>query len=210
MRKENSEQGSAALVSMVLSLAIVLGLQEYWPIIAANLKFPFQILLLVLCSFFVFVTLLVGLYKILSGEKNSRQMKRIIRKEIKKLKVTVSETKEKLSELNAKVKYTSSIMNPRGFEELETMKGLIHSLESRITSVNKLIQLGGEENICKAYNIMFDDVSVYGSSLTGLILSDSNALFSYDHVAKELEKRLVMINHYLPTTKQKRARVATV
>jgi hypothetical protein len=100
-------------------------------------------------------------------------------------------------------------MSPRGFNELHTIKGLICSLESRIALVDELLSTKIEENVYHAYNAMFEDVSVKGDPISGLITSDDDAEFSYDHIKKEFQNRLSEINHLLPTTQKKRARTAT-
>lgn len=206
----NKENGSISILCSILSIGIVLGIQEYWSIINSKLDPKAQILLIGICAFFVIITTIFGLHTIFTGEKSSRQLKRTILKERSKLAPFLRDLRTAIHELEKNIKYTSSIMNPKGFEILSSTKGLLSSLESRIARVNELLSTNDEYDIYDAYNLMFSDVTVVGDSLVGLITTDDDSVFSYDDIRKEFTTRLKLITHYLPTAPQKkRARVAT-
>lgn len=206
-----NQKGSIHALCMILSILIVIGLKEYWSYLLAVYDIKILIVICAACGFFVLSTTLIGMYSVLSGEKSPRQMKKIILKEKIKLNEILKTTRQKISALEKNIKYTSNIMNPKGFEELSTLRGLVASLESRVARVTQLLDTHDEDDIYRAYNTMFDQVSVYGNSLVGLITTEDNTtIFSYDHIQKEFDERLNRIMHHLPCeSKTRRVRTAT-
>lgn len=207
----NNQKGSVQVLCLILSILIVLAIREYWTYLIALYDIKTALIISLFLSFFVISTTLISLYSVFSGEKSPGQMRRIIKKQKIKLTTILKNTRAKIHSIEKNIKYTSNIMNPKGFQELSTLKGLVSALESRVSRVNELLSTKEEEHLYAAYNTMFDEVTVYGNSLSGLIITeDENTIFSYDDIEKEFNKRLKLILEYLPEDKnKKRARVAT-
>lgn len=205
----SNEKGSGTAFCMLLAIALIYTLETYWTLIEEQVPYPFDLALLLFSSFFIMLCIIMGVSKILSGEKSISQLKRTIKKEKVKLIEIITATREVIKKFDREIKYSSGVMSPKGFKELQTIKGLVCSLESRLALVDELLDTKIDENVYRAYNAMFEDVSVISDPISGLITSDDETEFSYDHIKKEFQYRLSTINHLLPSTQKKRNRVAT-
>lgn len=193
-----NEAGSSTSLCLLISLLLVLALEANWDTLLSELDFVYKISITASIGIFVFFSILLGFYSVFSGEKSTRQLKREVIKESRKLDILVNEADTAIKNLEKQLRIATGIMTPTGFKELNKLKAMIHSIQSRSHRTKSLLKSKDHDQVVEAYNVFFSNIGENEDAVNSLILDDNLEPCSYEQIPKELSKSIRIVEESLP------------
>lgn len=174
----------------------------YWDSYFENQSKIYQILAIALFSTFIIYNLAVLLFSIFSGEKSKGEMKRVIKKESKKLASLLNDYSSEVQTIRAHLKRLTGVMKPEGFVELAVVESLLASLEGRLKKVQLLSKSQDEDVVYEAYVNLLDDLSNSDDAVNILSLYETVDPIPLKKLPTELSSRIAKVKHYVPAPRK--------
>ncbi len=197
----NNEFGFSSLFHLIFILSVAFLFHHAWEVFIEDQKTAIQIGSLGIFAILILYSLLNLAYSLISGEKSKSQMKKIIKKESKKLSNILNEYSAEVSAIKARLKKLTGIMKPEGFKELAIIEGLLSSLEGRLQKVQQHSSSRDIDEVHYAYASLLEDISNTDSPMYSVTLSHSIEPVALTKLKSNLDQRILRVKRLVPASR---------
>lgn len=197
----DNEAGFSSLFHLVFILSVAFVFHKVWDQFLDSQKFEMQIIAFGIFGIFVAYSLISLIYSIFSGEKSKGEMRKIIKKESKKLSSILNEYSAEVHTIRGHLKKLSGVMRPEGFKELAIVESLLSSLEGRLQKVQVHSKSSDPDEVHYAYTSLLEDITNADDTMQSLTLCDIIEPISLNKLKTNLDDRLSKVKHLVPAAR---------
>ena len=196
-----NEQGFSSFFHLLFILSVAFIFHKFWDGYLDSQKFEMQIIYFGVFGVFVAYSLISLTYSIFSGEKSKGEMRKIIRKESKKLSNILNEYSSEVSNIRTQLKKLTGVMKPEGFRELAIVESLLASLEGRLQKVQVHSKSSDADEVHYAYTSLLEDLTNADDTMQSITLCDVIEPISLNKLKTNLDARIAKVKHLVPATR---------